>query len=242
MRRVYHELGELHGTHSARKSFPDPNNCWVPGSTGKPDLTKTILHVEASLEIPATCTGSIIARTILRDSVPVGGAVDFVESIRFGVSDGTNTGGLEKPTRVSETDGVVEFAKEIPWDGNSCTSRNDTFVYLKYLVSNGTFTFVEIGFYPRVIAKNGTPIDRSLNPAIRLNPCNHLTPIRSPYVQGKESQRYSKLPQSVRKEINKNTNRLFSEETGIARKLNLNNPKDRPLANHWLRIRDNVMN
>jgi len=239
---VYQWFGGLHGAHSARKSFPDPNNCWVPGSAGKPDLSKTILIVEAALEIPATCTDSIIAKTVLRDVVPVGGAVDFAESIRFGVSDGTNTGGLEKATRVLEKEGVVEFTKKIPWDGNSCTARNDIFIYLKYLVSNDTFTFVEIGFYPRVTSDKGSPIDKSPDPTIRLNPCNHLTPIRSPYIHGKESQRYWKLAQSARKKVNTDTNRVFSQETGVVRKLDLNKPKDRPLANHWLRIRDSVMN
>jgi hypothetical protein len=248
-RPIYQGLGGLHGTHSASKSFPDPNECWRPGSAGQPDLSKTLLIVEAALEIPTTCTGPIIAKTTLRDKVPAGGAVDYAngEMLWFGVSDGTNTGGLERATRISEKDGVVEFTKGIQWDGNSCTASNDIFVYVKYRVRNtlassySIYTFIEIGFYPRVASNRGVPIDRSPNPAIRLNPCNHLTPIRSPYIHGKESERYLKLPQSVRTQVIKDTDSVFREETGVARKLDLNKPKDRLLANHWLRIRDSVM-
>jgi hypothetical protein len=232
-------LGGLHGTHSASQSFPDPNECWRPGSVGKPDLNKTLFTVEAALEIPAACTGSIIAKTTLRDSIP-GGASLWADSIRFGVSDGTNIGGLEKATRVSETEGVVEFATQIQWAGNSCIARNDVFVYVKYLHPQGPFTFIEVGFYPRVSSDKGVPADRSLKPAIRLNPCNHLTPIRSPYIQGKESEWYLKLPPGARRQVNKETDSLFRDETGIARKLDLSKPADRLLSHHWLRIRDSV--
>jgi len=240
-RPVYQGLGDLQGIHSASKSFPDPNNCWLPGSVGKPDWSNTIFTVEAALEIPATCTGSVIARTTLRDRVAGMGASNWADTIRFGVSDGTQTGGLEKATKVSETVGIVEFEQKIPWDGSSCTAKNDLFIYVKYLHSSGTFTFIEIGFYPRVESDKGVLLDKSPNPAIRLNPCNHLTPIRSPYVSGKESQRYGRLPESERKKVNNDVNRLFREETGIARNLDWTKPKDRPLSRHWLRIRDNVM-
>jgi len=219
-RPIYQGLGGLHGTHDASKSFPEPNNCWSPGATGKPDWNKTILTVEAALEVPA-------------------------DSIRFGASDGTDPGGLEKATRVSESDGktpgIVEFVKTIPWDGKSCTARNDFFVYVKLPSGGKVFTFIEIGFYPRVEPDKGVPVDKSLFPAIRVNPCNNLTPIRSRYVSGKESQRYWKLPQSVRKQVNKDTDRVFKEETGVVRKLDWNKPKDRPLLRHWLRIRDSMM-
>jgi hypothetical protein len=243
-RPTHHGLGELHGTHHASKSFPEPNNCWSPGATGKPDWSKTILTVEAALEVPATCTGSIIARTTLRDVVP-GGASWWADSIRFGVSDGTDSGGLEKATRVSESDGktpgIVEFVKMIPWDGKSCTARNDLFVYVKFPSGGKVFTFMEIGFYPRVESDKGLLVDKSLPPAIRLNPCNNLAPIRSRYVPGKESQQYWKLPQSARQQVNNDTDRVFREETGVVRKLDWNKPKDRPLLRHWLRIRDSVM-
>ncbi len=243
-RPVYQGLGGLHGTHSASKSFPDPNNCWVPGSAGKPDLTKTLFTVEAALEIPATCEGSIIARTTLRDVVP-GGASWWADSIRFGVSDGTNPGGQEKATRVVESDGktagIVEFAKTIPWDGKFCTSRNDFFVYVRFPSGGKVFTFIEIAYYPRVESDKGVPADKSLTPAIRLNPCNNLSPIRSPYVPGKGSRQYWKLPVNERKNVNEEANRLFREEAGIARKLDWSKTKDRPLVRHWLRIRDSVM-
>jgi hypothetical protein len=45
----------------------------------------------------------------------------------------------------------------------------------------------------------------------------------------------------VRTQVIKGTDSVFREETGVARKLDLNKPKDRLLANHWLRIRDSVM-
>jgi hypothetical protein len=243
-RMIRERLSGLHGTHSANKDFPEPNNCWTPGSTGKPDLGKTILTVEAMLEVPTTGTGSIIARTTLRDVVP-GGASWWAESIRFGVSDGTHPGGLEKATSVLESDGttagIVEFVKTIPWDGQSCTARNDAFVYVKFPSGGKVFTFVEVGFYPRVEADKGVLVDKSLKPAIRLNPCNNLVPIRSPYVSGTESQRYWKLPEGARQQVNQEANRRFREETGIARKLDANKPADRPLSRHWLRIRDSVM-
>lgn len=230
----------LHGTHSASQPFPEPNNCWTPGSTGKPDWGKTILTVEASLEIPAMCMGSIIARTALRDVVP-GGASWWADSIRFGMSDGTNPGGLEKATKVSESDGttsgIVEFAKTIPCG----TTRHDFFVYVNFPSGGKVFTFIEIGFYPRVESDKGVLVDKSPNPVIRLNPCNKLIPIRSPYVPGKESQQYWKLPATERKQVNTDVNQVFRGETGITRRLEWNRPKDRPLARHWLRIRDSVM-
>jgi hypothetical protein len=239
----YQRLEGLQGTHSGSMSFHDPNLCWQPGSTGKPDLSKIIFNAEASLEIPDTCTGSIIARTILRDTVP-GGASLWAEVILFGASDGTNSGGMEKATTVVESDGrtlgTVQFVKTIAWNGTSCTAGKDLFVYVKYQSSGQVFTFIEIGFFPRVEFKSGALIDKSPNPSIRLNPCNGLIPIRSPYVPGKESQQYWKLPANERSKVNVETNRVFKEETGIARRL-LNNPSDQPLVQHWLRIRDRVM-
>lgn len=237
-------LQGLHGTHSASKAFPDPEGCWAPGATGKPILGKTITMVEASLEIPATCSGSIIARTTLRDVVTAGGAADFKDAIRFGVSDGTSAGGLEPATRVVEsgnTPGFVEFARTIPWNGQACTAASDLFVYVRYLVGNDVYTFMEIGFYPRVKSSGSGLVDNSLSPAIRLNPCNRLVPIRSPYVHGKESEQFRKLKGDALKKIIQQTNSLFTQETGIARRLDPRKPADRNLANHWLRIRDSVM-
>ena len=242
-RPIYQGLGGLHGRHGSVRDFPEPNNCWKPGSTAKPDWSKTIVVVEAKLIIPATCTGSIIAKTIVRDWVPGGGHSIWAKSIRFGVSDGTHTGGLEKATTLRNhgPGGAygrwIEFEKKIPWDGHSCTATNDLFVYVK----SGQFTFIEIGFYPRVESARGVLIDKSLDPAIRLKPCNNLIPIRSPYTPGVESQRYRNLPESERKQVNQDVDRRFREETGVARTLDWNKPKDRPLLRHWLRIRDSVM-
>jgi len=235
----------LHGTHTSSKNFPDPESCWAPGATGKPNWSKIILALEATLEVPATCSGSIIARTILRDVVTVGGAADFVDSIRFGVSDGTNFGGLEKATRVVQsvgnTPGLVEFDKTIPWNGKACTARNDLFVYVRHLVGGNVLTFMEIGFYPRVEDNKGAPVDRSLKPAIRLDPCAKLVPIRSPYVRGKEDQQYRRLKLSERRKVVQKTNQMFREETGVTRLLDTRKSADRQLANQWLRIRDSVM-
>jgi hypothetical protein len=243
-RSFFGGLQGLHGTHTASMNFPEPNNCWSPGATGKPDWGKIILAVEAALEIPATCSGSIVAKTILRDVVP-GGASNWAESIRFGVSDGTTTGGEEKATRVVESDGnplgVVEFAKTIPWNGKACTAGNDLFVYVRFPSGKDVFTFVEIGFYPRVEPSKGVPLDKSPSPTIRLNPCNKLVPIRSPYVRGKEDQQFRKLNATERKKVVQTTNLLFTQETGVARRLDPSKLADRRLANHWLRIRDSVM-
>lgn len=256
-RRIYSSAGTialpvpairhgLHGTHTASKNFPDPENCWVTGATGKPNWSKIILALEATLEVPATCSGSIIARTILRDVVTVGGAADFVDSIRFGVSDGTTFGGQEKATRSVEsagnTPGLVEFTTTIPWDGSTCTAKNDRFVYVKYLVGGNAITFMEIGFYPRVEPnRTGAPVDKSLKPTIRLDPCAKLAPIRSPYVRGPQDQQYRRLRLSERRTLVQKTNRIFKEETGVTRLLDTRKPADRPLANQWLRIRDSVM-
>lgn len=225
--------------------FPEPNNCWTPGSTGKPDWNRIIVRVEASLEIPTSCSGSILARTILRDVIS-GAASNWAESIRFGTSDGSTAGGAENATRVVEADGgtplgFVEFTKTIPWNGKACTASSDLFVYVRMPSGGKVFTFMEIGFYPRVESGTGGPLDKSLNPAIRLNPCNGLAPIRSVYVRGQQDQRFRKLNSTERKKVTDKTNDLFRQETGVARKLNPNNANDRRLANQWLRIRDGVM-
>ena len=240
-------FNELHGigaTHTASSDFPEPNNCWTPGATGKPDWSRIILRVEASLEIPNTCSGSIIARVILRDVIS-GAASNWAESIRFGTSDGTTPGGTEKATRVVETNGnplgFVEFSKTIPWNGKACTASSDLFVYVRFPSGQKVFTFIEIGFYPRVEPDKGAPLDKSLKPSIRLNPCSKLVPIRSRYLPGVIDQQYRKLSQSERKKVAEKTNLLFTQETGVARKLNTNIAHDRRLANHWLRIRDGVM-
>lgn len=240
-------FNELHGigaTHTATSDFPEPNNCWSPGATGKPDWNRIILRVEASLEIPATCSGSIVATAILRDVVS-GAASNWAESIRFGTSDGTTPGGTEKATRVVETNGnplgFVEFKKTIPWNGKACTASSDLFVYVRFPSGKDVFTFVEIGFYPRVVPDKGVPVDKSLKPSIRLNPCNKIVPIRSSYVPGVLDQQYRRLPSGERKKVAERTNLLFRQETGIGRRLNPNNAHDRRLANHWLRIRDEVL-
>lgn len=241
---VFNQVHGIGATHTASSDFPEPNNCWSPGATGKPDWSRIILRVEASLEIPSTCSGSIVATVILRDVIS-GAASNWAESIRFGTSDGTTPGGVEKATRVVETNGnplgFVEFKKTIPWNGKACTASSDLFVYVRFPSGNNVFTFVEIGFYPRVEPDKGAPVDKSLKPSIRLNPCSKIVPIRSPYMPGALDQQYRKLPQSERKKVAERTNLLFTQETGIARKLNPNNAHDRRLANQWLRIRDSVV-
>ena len=244
VRRAYQGLGEIAGIHKASLGFPDPEECWAPGSKGQPKWNKILLNVEAELEIPATCTGSIIARTTLRDVQP-GGASLWAAAILFGVSDGTHIGGEEKATKVVEANGnsigTVEFEKAIPWDGKSCTARNDVFVYVKMASGGKMLTFIEIGFFPRVKSAAGVPVDNSPNPKIRLHPCDNLTPIRSRYDSAKESQQYLKLPKSERKQVLQKADRVFREETGITRNLDPHNPKDLPLVRHWLRIRDRLV-
>ena len=233
-------LGELQGSHTAKKDFPDPEACWAPSSKAKPNWGKTMLRVEGELIIPSTCNGSITARTILRDVLP-GQATGFADDMRFGVSDGTHTGGLEKATKVSSADGTVVFEQTIPWDGQSCTAKNDLFVYVKW-PEDGTYTFIEVAYYPRIKPDNkGGLIDNSPPPAIRLNPCDNLKPIRSTYIPGKMSQKFRLLSGPKSWQVTKETGRRFSQETSVTRKLDKNNPKDLPLIRQWLRIRDEVM-
>jgi hypothetical protein len=242
-------LGALGDKHQAAKDFPDPNDCWKPGSKGKPDLSKIILKVEAELQIPANCGDPIITRTTLRgtgQSAATPADYASVDTIRFGVSDGTTTGGLEKPTKFDQQTGIVEFEKTIPWSGGSCTAR-DLFVYLKYYLcpsSNPacpeTYTFVEVAYYLRIKSTAGVITDSSPPPAIRLNPCDNLVPIRSPYPAAMKSS-YLALPATQRQQINKKADEAFAKETGISRKLKMNDPNDRRLAEQWWRIKDEVM-
>ena len=188
--------------------------------------------------MPLSCHG--LATVTLSDE-SLSGESDWLEPIRFGASDGTTTGGLEKATNVGTRDGKIDrvsFSSPIPRGMKDCTPKNDLFIYVKIASGNKVFTFAEVGFYPRF--EPDTEVVKSPKPAIRLNPCNNLTPIRSPYVRGREFQLYLKLPENERKKVDNEANRLFREETGIARRLS-NAPIDRPLANHWLRIRDSVM-
>jgi hypothetical protein len=61
------------------------------------------------------------------------------------------------------------------------------------------------------------------------------------YASGDLSQRYQGLPPAEREKVRDEVNRKFQEETGVTRRLDWTNPKDRPLARRWLRIRDWVM-
>jgi hypothetical protein len=238
-------LGELGDKHQAAKDFPDPNNCYLPGSTGKPDLSKILLKVEAELEIPANCGDPIITRTTLRD-MGTSAVADYAsgDMILFGVSDGTTTGGLEKPTKIDQQTQVVQFEKTIPWSGGwraalTCTAR-DLFVYVKYSLATATYTFMEVAYYPRIKSTGGVITDSSPPPAIRLNPCDNLVPIRSPYPAAMKSS-YLALPATQRQQISKKSDEAFAKETGISRKLKMSDPNDRRLAEQWWRIKDEVM-
>lgn len=160
----------------AKSNFPDPNECWRPGSSGRPELNKTILVVEAMLETPDTCDGMIKTKTSLRDVTP-GSATGWAPVIRFGISDGTQgTGGVGEATAVSEESGVVEYELDVSWAPSPCLANFDIFVYVKFPES-GEFTFVEVRYSPRIAPlAGGRLVDGSLSPVIRLNPCNHLTP------------------------------------------------------------------
>lgn len=227
-----------HRTHKAKKMFPESNECWRPGSKAKPNWRRSILRVEARLAIPARCQASIRTKTILRDIVP-GGATEWAEAVRFGVSDGTDTGGLQRATRVTEK--TIEFTRTIRWD-KSCTidSDSDLFVYVKFPAS-GKHSFIEVRYYPRIASLRSASVDKSPNPVIRLNPCNNVKPIRRPYRPGKWSERYWRLSERERGIVNREVNLNFRRETLVTRSLNFNNPEDRPLVRHWLRIRDKVM-
>jgi hypothetical protein len=232
-------LGALHGKHQAVKDFADPENCWAPGARHQPNWSTTILKVEAELDVPATCQGSITARTTLRDVVP-GGATSWADAIRFGVSDGTHTGGLQPATKVDENAGTVDFERTIPWDSKSCTVKNDLFIYVKF-PTTGEHTFIEVGFYPRITSSKGAVLDKSPPPSIRLHPCDKIQPIRRVYIPREISKRYWGLSTTARKKVSEETNRRFRQETGIDRKLDWESGKDQPLARQWLRIRDKVM-
>jgi hypothetical protein len=233
--------------HTASRNFPDPENCYLPGSKGKPNWSKTIVSVEATLEIPIKCGGLITTKTTLRDVEP-GGASGWAEFTRFGVSDGTHTGALEKLTKVVAVSlgtqkGSIDFEQTIKWNGQSCSAKNDLFVYVKLKTNESpAFTFIEVGYYPRIMSDGkGHLIDKSPPPKIRLDPCDNLKPIRRVYIRGGMSQRYQKLSAKQREAVTKETGRRFRNETGVSRKLRWDNIKDRLLARQWLHIRDEVI-
>jgi hypothetical protein len=61
------------------------------------------------------------------------------------------------------------------------------------------------------------------------------------YIPGEMARRYGALSPEARAKVNEEVDRRFRKETGVTRKLDWNNPADRPLARRWLRIRDEVM-
>ncbi|MCP4256661.1 MAG: DUF4157 domain-containing protein [Planctomycetes bacterium] len=61
------------------------------------------------------------------------------------------------------------------------------------------------------------------------------------YVSGEMSDRYWQTTPKERSNINEEIDRRFIEETGVTHALDWEDPKDRPLARQWLRIRDEVM-
>lgn len=88
---------------------------------------------------------------------------------------------------------------------------------------------------PVVQQRNGTAIQRKKDPK---EPEIDET---GPYSPGKVAERYQELPSKDRAEIDKAVNRIFTEQTGITRKLDPDDPADRPLIWKWLRIRDTVV-
>lgn len=237
MQTLLDEILEEAEISTASADFPDPNECWRGGSTGRPDWSTILLKVEAALIVPERCADPARIKVTLRD-VRQGGATAWAEVIRFGVSDGTTSGALDRPTRVSETDGVVEFERTLPRRGSSCTGFADTFVYVKF-PATGEYTFVEAGFYPRLRSRGTTRIDDSPRPTIRLDPCDNIQPIRRPYVPGAASRAYARLSSRERAAVARETDRRFRTETAIRRQLR--SPGDLPLIRQWLRIRDGVL-
>lgn len=62
-----------------------------------------------------------------------------------------------------------------------------------------------------------------------------------PYVPGRVAREYHRLPRSIRESVNRETDRLFQEETSVTRPLNPSGPADLELRRTWLRTRDKVM-
>jgi len=61
------------------------------------------------------------------------------------------------------------------------------------------------------------------------------------YIPGEMARCYHKLPAEERAKVTQEVNARFREATGVERKLDWKDPKDKPLARKWLRIRDAVM-
>jgi hypothetical protein len=61
------------------------------------------------------------------------------------------------------------------------------------------------------------------------------------YVPTEITDRYNKLPPGERSKINAEVDKRFQQQIGEKRRLDWNEPKDRPLARRWLGIRDKVM-
>lgn len=61
------------------------------------------------------------------------------------------------------------------------------------------------------------------------------------YVPGGASRAYAELSPEERAAVNEETDRRFKEETGVTRRLDWDDPKDRPMVRRWLRLRDQVM-
>ena len=223
----------LEERETATADFPESNECWRPGAKGKADWSRIILKVEATLVVPDRCADPLTARLVLRDVVK-GGASDWADAVRFGVSDGSTIGGLANASRVSEKDGIVVFEHVLPRRGTSCTAFADTFVYVKF-PADGRHAFIEVGYYPRLSASGGKRTDHSPPPAIRLDPCDNLKPIRAPYIPGAASRAYQRLSTADRAAVAKQTNERFRKETAVRRTLR---PGDLLLMRHWLRIRD----
>jgi hypothetical protein len=63
----------------------------------------------------------------------------------------------------------------------------------------------------------------------------------APYIPTDMSRMYWRLSPVERAEVNTKADEVFRSETGVTRKLDWDNPRDRPCARRWLRIRDEVM-
>lgn len=157
--------------HAVSADFPDPENCWMTGDRSKMNPKNIVVIFDAALDVPDK--GAITATTRIRDKVPGSGqSWAGTDAIRFGRSKGDATGGVDHATNNASKDEFTEYT--LAWPADATHVEYDYFTYIKFLAPQ-QYTFAEIKFSPRVTKSRGVMSDKSLNPTIRLDPCDRIT-------------------------------------------------------------------
>ncbi len=94
---------------------------------------------------------------------------------------------------------------------------------------------------PDLLALQRTAGNEAVSGLLQLQRAALPAEMTTPYHPGEMSRRYWNLPPGERSGINAKVDATFAQRSGISRRLNRKDPKDRPAVRMWLRIRDQEM-